>query len=244
MYPFVVLSDFEKEGLQKKFSVKRVEVLPNCVDLRGAKAYEVGNAKRDEDLLNTGKMLRIGFLGRIEPLKGMFELLAASKRLKADGVRFKLLFAGKEKHEGECLPRFEAELNGDDNKCFEYVGLVSGESKDEYLKGLDALVMPSYFEGLPMSLLEGMSYGVVPVITPVGSVPTVVKDYVPGSCVEDANGIFIKVKDVKSIVDAIKLLDNNRALLVSLGRNARQTIFNKFSTEKYIDELNDIYASL
>lgn len=237
--PFIVLSEFEKEALQTKFGAKHVEVLPNCVDLRDAVEF----SKMRGESIEKKEPLRMGFLGRIEPLKGMSELLEACKKLKDMGVQFKLLLAGKEKHENECLPKFEKELNGEGNKCFEYVGLVSGDTKCEFLRNLDVLVMPSYFEGLPMSLLEGMSYGIVPVITPVGSVPTVVNCY-EGNDVGNANGLFVKVKDVDSIVDAIKLLDGNRLLLKALGGNARQTIFDNFSTEKYIDKLNSIYSAL
>lgn len=93
--------------------------------------------------------------------------------------------------------------------------------------------MPTYFEGLPMSLLECMSYGVVPVITPVGSIPEVV--------VDGNNGLFIKVKDTDSIVDAISKINSDRNLLNRLSVNARNTIFSKFSTLQYISQLNHIY---
>lgn len=93
--------------------------------------------------------------------------------------------------------------------------------------------MPTYFEGLPMSLLECMSYGVVPVITPVGSILEVV--------VDGNNGLFIKVKDTDSIVDAISKINSDRNVLNKLSVNARETIFSKFSTHQYISQLNRIY---
>ena len=93
--------------------------------------------------------------------------------------------------------------------------------------------MPTYFEGLPMSLLECMSYGIVPVITPVGSIPEVV--------VDGSNGLFIKVKDTDSIVEAIRKINSDRNLLNRLSVNARNTIFSKFSTQQYISQLNRIY---
>lgn len=93
--------------------------------------------------------------------------------------------------------------------------------------------MPTYFEGLPMSLLECMSYGVVPVITPVGSIPEVV--------VDGNNGLFINVKDTDCIVEAIRKINSDRNLLNRLSVNARNTIFSKFSTLQYISQLNHIY---
>lgn len=222
--PFIVLSDMEKDILQRRFGAKRVAVLPNCVDLSDAEAYAQENAARDES-----EPLRIGYLGRIEPNKGMTELLAACQQLKKEGVAYKLVIAGKEQTEGEYLPLFDKWL-GD---SFEYAGLVSGKSKCDFLRSLDAFILPTYFEGLPMSLLETMSYGVTPVVTPVGSIPQVVKDGV--------NGMFITDHDSDSIVSAIKRLDEDRSILRKLGVAARETIFNQFSPEKYVEKLNSIY---
>jgi len=217
----------------------------------GAGAYDNGNELREARLepasvtsdlnleptceasaLNQRRALILGYLGRIEPNKGMTELLDALKKLKAEGVRFKVRFAGKEQTEGEYLPKFKEAL-GDD---FEYCGLVSGESKREFLDSLDVFVMPTYFEGLPMSLLETMGYGVVPVVTQVGSIPTVVKD--------GENGLFVKVKDVQSIVEAVRRLDQDRNLLARLSEKAENTIKENFSATRYVERLNAIYDSL
>ncbi len=182
--------------------------------------------------LNQRRALIFGYLGRIEPNKGMTELLEALKKCKAEGRKFKVRFAGKEQTEGEYLPKFKEAL-GDD---FEYCGLVSGEAKREFLNSLNVFVMPTYFEGLPMSLLETMSYGVVPVVTKVGSIPTVVKD-----C---ENGLFVKVKDADSICEALKKLDDDRSLLAKMSVEARKTIQENFSAAKYVERLNEIYAGL
>ena len=125
---------------------------------------------------NAVKPLRFGYLGRIEPNKGMTELLVAGQRLKKEGYPFQLVIAGKEQTEGEYLPQFDRWLAD----SFEYAGLVSGKSKCDFIRSLDAFVLPTYFEGLPMSLLECMSYGVTPIVTPVGSIPKVVEDGVNG----------------------------------------------------------------
>ena len=113
---------------------------------------------------------------------------------------------------------------------------MSGKTKCDFLRCLDVFILPSYFEGLPMSLLECMSYGAVPIVTPVGSIPEVVKN--------GENGLFIKIKDSDSIVKIIKELNNNRPLAKKLGENARNTIFKNFSPQVYIKKLNEIYASL
>lgn len=221
---FIVLSDMEKDILTERFGAKKVAVLPNCVDLSDAAAF-----KNEQVLHDESKPLRIGYLGRIEPNKGMTELLVACQKLKKENFPFKLVIAGKEQTEGEYLPQFDQWL-GD---SFEYAGLVSGKSKCDFLRSLDAFILPTYFEGLPMSLLETMSYGVTPVVTPVGSIPQVVKDGV--------NGMFITDHDSDSIVSAIKRLDEDRSIWRKLGVAARETIFNQFCPEKYVEKLNSIY---
>ena len=244
--PFVVLSEMEKEHVMKRFGAKNVEVLPNCVEspedgnLRSATIGDASLAKNhnpnpnlnENHNENLNEKVTLGYLGRIEANKGMKELLMACQQLKEDGVDFCLEMAGKEEHEGEYLPRFEALLGND----FHYYGVVSGQSKSEFFRRMDVFVMPSYFEGLPMALLECMSYGVVPVVTPVGSIPQVVTD--------GKNGLLTKVKDVGSIVEAIKKLADDRALLYSMGQEARTTILNNFSTEEYIRKLNMLYEEL
>lgn len=224
--PFIVLSDSEVRILKNKFNAKIVHSLPNCVDLKDAKAYAEAPQKEE------GQSLNIGYLGRIEPNKGMTELLSACQTLKKEAISFKLFIAGKEQIQDEYLPHFDQWLG----KNFQYSGLVSGQSKFDFLRNLDVFVLPSYFEGLPISLLECMSYGIVPIVTPVGSIPEVIKN--------GENGLFIKIKDPDSIVNAVKSLLSNKKLVMSLGTKARETVFRDFSPESFVEKLNAIYANI
>lgn len=227
--PFIVLSDKEKEILQNRFGAKDVQVLPNCVDLSDARSFE----RKISEL-----PLTLGYLGRIEPNKGMTELLGACIKLKKDRIPFRLAVAGKEQTVDEFLPYFDQCL-GDD---FYYAGLVSVMTKADFLRSVDVFVMPTYFEGLPMSLLECMSYGSVPVVTNVGSIADVVTPYEDKNINKEANGIFVKVRDEDSIVKAIKLLHEDRGLTQQLSEAAKRRIFSQFSSEKYVETLNEIYA--
>lgn len=223
--PFIVLSDKEKDLIESRFGARRVFVLPNAVDLKDATEYMQKGMEK-----SSHERLRIGYLGRIEPNKGMTELLDACIQLANRHCEFTLILAGKEQTSGEYIPRFQQALGS----YFEYAGLVFGEAKYHVLRSLDVFILPSYFEGLPMSLLECMSYGVTPVVTPVGSIPEVVKDGV--------NGIFIRHHDVSSIVEVMIRLNKDRTLLRSIGKEARRTIFSGFGPGRYIENLNRIYT--
>ena len=222
--PFITLSETEAETLRKRFHAKHVVSLPNCVDLKDAQTFR---RKYKEDSIP----LTIGYLGRIAPTKGMDYLLQACCMLKESQIPFCLKIAGAEELEGQYLPQFSNQLGN----MFVYAGIVSGEKKKSFLQSLDVLAMPTFFEGLPMSLLECMCYGAVPVITPVGSIPTVVTDY--------QNGLFIKAEDAESIVDAITYLHTNRDKLKLMSSAARNYIFEHFDSDSYIDKLNNIYST-
>ncbi len=225
--PFIVLGEKERDILKNCFGARRVIVLPNCVDLFDAQSFADEDPPYDER-----QPLRIGYLGRIEPNKGMTELLDACIRLQKEGVAFKLVMAGKEETEGKFLPKF-AQALGDN---FEYAGLVSGQVKCQFLRSLDVFALPSYFEGLPMALLETMSYGAVPVTTPVGSIPHVVKD--------GENGVFVEVRNADALAEAFKQLAADRKALRRMGNEARELIFRQFSPSRYVATLNGVYTEL
>ena len=222
--PFITLSETEAETLRKRFHAKHVVSLPNCIDLKDAQTFQ----RKYKD---ASTPLTLGYLGRIAKTKGMDYLLQACCMLKERHIPFRLKIAGAEEHEGQYLPQFSKLLGNQ----FVYAGIVSGESKKSFLQSLDVLAMPTFFEGLPMSLLECMSYGAVPVITPVGSIPTVVT--------EGQNGLLIRVKDTPSIVDAITYLHTHRDKLEQMSKSARNYIYEHFDSDSYIDKLNSIYST-
>ena len=220
--PFIVLSDKEVRLAKEKFRIREIYSLPNCVDLTDALSFsrEYGH-----------NPLVIGYLGRIAETKGMNYLLQACVELKKRNIPLLLKLAGAEEVKDMFLPSFRDNLK----ESFEYCGLVSGQTKIGFLRSLDIFVLPSYFEGLPISLLECMSYGSIPVVTPVGSIPTIIED--------EKNGLFVKDHDSVSIVAAIEKLYSDIQLQASIGKNARETILSSFNPQNYVAQLNNIYAT-
>ena len=217
--PFIVLSDMEREQIQRLYGTKNVAVLPNCVI-----------APSDYCSNDNDNGLQILYLGRIEPNKGMDYLLEAMKMLKEEDRTFTLHFAGVEQGKNGYVERFQSLLG----EQFIYEGVVSGDQKTNLFKRCHIFVLPSFYEGLPMSLLETMSYGLVPVVTDVGSIGEYVKD--------GENGLLLKVRDAQSIVEALDKLRSNGELIQKLSANARQTISERFNPTEYIKKLNSIYA--
>ena len=219
--PFIVLSNREKEQIQRLYGTKNVTVLPNCVEVP-EEVNANGNANGIDML----------YLGRIEKNKGMDYLLEAMRELKTMGAQLTLHFAGIEQGKNGYVGRFQ-ELLGD---RFVYEGVVAGDQKKALFRRCQVFVLPSLYEGLPISLLETMSYGLVPVVTDVGSITEYVDDGV--------NGLLIKTRDSASIIAAVDRLLHDRAALQKMSAAARQTIVTRLQPAKYIEQLNRIYSSV
>lgn len=219
--PFIVLSEKEKECIERRFGNKKIFVLPNSVDIPD------DSLKRESNLY---RPLNVLFIGRIAASKGIDYVLDAALKMKGK-LPFRLIFAGEEEKKGKYIPNALKRLGND---YFQYLGIVGGQTKTDLLRKCDVFLLPSFYEGLPISMLECMSFGIVPVVTNVGSI---------SSCVVDkVNGLIIGQKDTDTIIDAIKLLSRDRELLENLSRNARETIIRKFSPDQYIADLNRIYS--
>ena len=234
--PFIVLSEKEREEIQRQYGTKNVTVLPNCVEIPSVNGNvnENVNENGNENVNVNGNVnengIHVLYLGRIEPNKGMDYLLEAMGMLKEKGQDVTLHFAGIEQGKNGYIGRFQ-ELLGDH---FVYEGVVSGGKKTELLRRCQIFVLPSLYEGLPISLLETMAYGMVPVVTDVGSIGEYVKD--------GMNGLMIGIRDAVSIVNALERLVADKKLMMELSKAARQTIVTRLQPEKYVERLNEIYA--
>jgi glycosyltransferase involved in cell wall biosynthesis len=142
----------------------------------------------------------------------------------------KLLMAGSGPDESEYVQRFK-ELLGEN---FEFAGVVGGAGKTALMRRCDVFVLPSMFEGLPMALLEGMACGLTPIVTPVGSIPTVVE--------HGKNGLVVARDSPDELAEAIQTLSVNRQYLQMLGENAQQRIMSICNPDVYVGQLNAIYS--
>ncbi|HZW40177.1 MAG TPA: glycosyltransferase family 4 protein [Ignavibacteriaceae bacterium] len=219
--PLIVLSPLEEKIIKNKSRNSNIYILPNCIDLKEAERY-------DHDHSND-EYFKFLFLGRISSDKGLEFIYQAMVSLKEKGLKYKFLLAGKGPEE-EIFKKKFSDLLGVD---FEFKGVVAGIQKTDLLKECDVFLLPSFYEGLPMALLESMSFGLVPITTNVGSIGYVINDGV--------NGLFVKSHSSDDIVLAIEKLSKYKKYRHELGKNARQTIFTNFNPEHYISRLNKIY---
>ncbi len=217
----IVLGTKEKNYISKKFSVnsKKINVLANAVVIPKFKK------KTNFDEMN------IVFLGRIDKNKGIDYILTALKDLKSK-FKFKFYLAGTGPYKKTCVTKFSEHLG----ERFVYLGIQNHEEKSKIFSKSHIFLLPSFFEGLPNALLESMSFGVVPIVTSVGSIGEVV--------INHKNGIIVPKYNYTQISKNIIILFKNNNLLNKLSLNAYNTIKKSFSLDTYISELNNIYDSI
>lgn len=216
----IVLSDAIKRDMSAIFPGARFEVLVNAVPTLPCNPYSA--ASRD-----------IVFMGRLGERKGTFELIqAAAKVLPGLNDTWSVLLCGD--GDIERAVSLISELGVEDRvKC---LGWVSPEDRDRILRHAALNVLPSYNEGLPMSILEAMSYGVPTVSTRIAAIPEVID--------HGGNGLLIEPGDIDALGSAIAELCGDEGKRLAMSGAAYETIADRFSFGRNIGKLKEIYRSL
>ncbi|MCZ8153315.1 MAG: glycosyltransferase [Rhodobacteraceae bacterium] len=154
-----------------------------------------------------GAPLRVIYLGRLDGQKGLDRLIATLRRARVEGVPLRWRLIGKAVTDGGgALP--------EDIAAMLEPPLHAGEALAKALAEADVFFLPSYFEGLPLTVLEAMRSGVVPIATDVGAVAEVLRD--------GENGVLLRGEDVVGqAVEALRRLAGDAALLARLSAQAQ-----------------------
>ena len=211
----IVLSEEWKEYFEKIIDKDKIIIIYNSILIPK-------DFKKD---LDTQKIL---FLGRFGERKGIYDLLDVVEKLITDYPKLKLYAGG----DGEIEKVQKIVKEKDINDNFEYLGW----EKEKYLKEVSFYVLPSYNEGMPMSLIEGMAYKNVSISTNVGGIPKVINNM--------NNGIIINPGDKDELYNNMKKLLDNDKLRKKLSNNARITVEEKFNINNNLDKLLNVYKSV
>jgi glycosyltransferase involved in cell wall biosynthesis len=174
---------------------------------------------------------RFVYFGLISPRKGVFDLVEAVARLSPEcRARVRFVLAGN----GEIAPLREHANKLGVLDVIEIRPWVAAPERDRLLAEAHGFILPSHTEGLPMSLLEAMAWGLAPICTPVGSIP----EYV----VDGANGILIPPGGVEELRRAIERLVLQETERLQMGRLARATV-EPLCIEQYSHRMCAVYRS-
>ena len=175
------------------------------------------------------------YVGRLLADKGMFELIDAFKNLRAKKNNCQLWICGL--------------LNADNvssiskSQIKEWKSIIGIEfieprrDIENVYKKVDCVVLPSYREGMPKTLLEAGSMGLPSVATNVPGCRNIIQDNV--------NGFLCRVKDAKDLEEAMrKILNLSKDEIKEMGNNARNIVKNNFDEKIVIDSALDALDSI
>lgn len=213
----IVLTSFWENFFAQIVDKKKIVVIPNGVNLP-----QMSNGKHE-----THKLL---FLGRICKEKGIEELLETVVGLSQKYQDIQLYLGGI--FEDEDLKVLAEQYP----EIITLLGWVEGREKEKYLKLCNIFVLPSYFEGQPVSVLEAMSYACCVVASRVGGIPQMIED--------NESGLLVEPGDKGSLKKAlIKVLEDER-FCTKLGMAAREKAGEEFSIDQSMEKLLSLYGKV
>jgi len=174
----------------------------------------------------------VAFAGRCREGKGVFDLLDAVSELAPRHPALRLEFAG-DGDLGRLVERAAA-LGIDERVRLR--GWIGARERDDLLARAAVFVLPSHAEALPVSLLEAMAAGCPVVASRVGGIPDLVQDGV--------NGLLVPPRDPEALAHALRTVLDDADLAARLGREARATVAERYTLERALERLEQVYGAL
>lgn len=176
--------------------------------------------------------LSIICLANYEHLKGQEDLIRALRELNDDTVSVNFYGAETEVGEKERLTGLARKLGVD--KQVNIKSPVSGDEKNRALHEATCFCLPSYAEGLPMSMLEAMASRLPVIVTDVGSIPEVITSGV--------NGLIYSPGDISALAGHLNTLRNEADTAKKLEEAGRQLVQQSYSLEASAAKLLQIFG--
>ena len=177
------------------------------------------------------------FIGNVGFRKGAYDLICASHKMVNQGLKnFRMVFAGP-----FDSPADEARLKGLVKEhalqaVVTFLGPLTGEAKEQAFRNADIFTLPSYGEGVPISLLEAMAYGLPAVVTDVGGIPETITD--------GLEGLLLRPGNIDALAEALVRLVEAPAFRLQMGQAARTRAIECNSITRFYKELRGLYSSL
>jgi poly(glycerol-phosphate) alpha-glucosyltransferase len=172
------------------------------------------------------------FLARIHQKKGIDNLLEAWSLLKPNQHNWELVIAGETKDTDYMQQLLSKRKRLEIETTASFVGGQFGPAKQSILKESDAYILPSFSEGLPMSVLEAWSYNLPALTTPYCNLP---EGYVEGAAIKiDTSSESI----AEGIRQLMALPDNERK---TMGSKGYELVKNRFSWTRVANEMTELY---
>ena len=185
---------------------------------------------RADHKLNEDTVL-LGSVGRLDSIKAYDILINAFADLKHECDNLALMLVG----DGPQRPTLQKMI--DDYNLQDSI-FITGFKEDvrPYLAAFDIYVCSSHSEGVPMAMLEAMSMALPVVSTRVGGIESLIE--------EDSTGALIPAGNMDALIEAIKSFLSDRDKMQVYGNNARQSIIQKFSVQRMVQSVEQMYDDM
>ena len=192
----------------------------------GVSRPEIREAKEITDRFGLKKDSYILFLGRLVPEKGIHYLIEAYRNIKTDK---KLVIAGGVSDSGE----FGEELKklADNHTDIVFTGFVQGSMLEELYSNTYLYVLPSDLEGMPLSLLEAMSYGNCCVTSDIEECAAVITDH----------GVTFPKGNVVSLTETLQTLCDDMKIVTKYKEQAANYITGRYSWDDVTEQTLELY---
>jgi len=225
----IVVSKSQKEYFENKYKREFIYI-PNGVNIPQGKP--VSEIIKEKFGLNGEDYLL--WMGRLTPEKRVDWLLKAFKEIKGKMRNLRLVIAGGTSATDEYVRGLKKLAEGDDRIVF--TGYVRGEEKEELFSNALLFVLPSYLEGLPIALLEAMSYELPCLVS--GIEPH--REIISGG----VDGLLFESNDFSDFVRKLGELLESPEKLENIGENARRKVEKEYNWDEVVRKTEEIYREL
>ena len=218
----ICLSQDWHDIFKSDLELSNIKVLGNPIEINTTKPQIISQKK-----------IQLLFLGQISIPKGVFDLI---KYLSTNSYflenRIQLNIAGI----GDIDALIALINQSPMNQQFNYLGWVHGESKKEVFEQFcDIFILPSYKEGLPVSILEAMAYGKPIIATNVGGIPSIVQDR--------SNGWLFEPSNFSQLDNIFDELFNEKVDLANYSKQSLEKV-RPYKSSYILEQLNSIYKTV
>lgn len=223
----IAVSKHLERELTPIYGSDKIVQIYNAIDTYALKKLSTNNAQ----IKSTSAPIKIAFAARLVPVKRVDIFIAAMNELKqSSNHEFEAHIFG----DGPLLNNTQKIAKASSNPdLFHFHGFTS--PLPPQLAAMDTLVICSDHEGLPMTLLEALSMGVVPVCHSVGGMKEILTN--------DNDGLLIEPHTSQAFSKAIAELISNPEHLLELRENAMNTAQTNFEMSKVVNEYKRLYIS-
>lgn len=169
------------------------------------------------------------FLGRLVPEKGVKELICAYQQVHTDK---KLVIAGSSGDTDDYVRECKTMARNHTNIIF--TGFVRGTELEELYSNAYIYVLPSKLEGMPLSLLEAMSYGNCCLTSDIKECISVTGDH----------GVSYHVQDIEDLVDRLQFLCDHQEVVYKYKREASDYVSQNFNWDDVVNRTLSLYRSV